>query len=68
MCSSDLLGIITEEGITADDVMKLAWNPLCPDAEIEGLTVGDPVEAENAGVPVKQNENPVVREGFGLPK
>lgn len=62
------LGIITEEGITADDVMKLAWNPLCPDAEIEGLTVGDPVEAENAGVPVKQNENPVVREGFGLPK
>lgn len=62
------LGIITEEGLTADDVMKLAWNPLCPDAEIEGLTVGDPVEAENAGVPVKQNENPVVREGFGLSK
>lgn len=62
------LGIITEEGLTADDVMKLAWNPLCPDEEIEGLTVGDPVEAENAGVTVKQNENPAVREGFGLSK
>lgn len=62
------LGIITEEGMTADDVMKLAWNPVCPDEEIEGLTVGDPVEPENAVVPVKQNENPVVREGFGLSK
>lgn len=62
------LGIITEEGITVDDVMEMAWNPVCPDEEIEGLTVGDPVEAENAGVPVKQNENPVVREGFGLSK
>lgn len=62
------LGIITEEGITVDDVMEMAWNPVCPDEEIEGLTVGDPVEVENAGVPVKQNENPVVREGFGLSK
>ena len=32
----------------------------------EGLTVGDPVEPENAVVPVKQKENPAVAEGFGL--
>ena len=36
--------------------------------EIEGLTVGDPVEPENATVPVKQKENPVVSEKFGLSK
>ena len=42
-----------------------AWTPLCPDEEIEGLTVGDPVEPEGLKVPVKQNENPVKKEGFG---
>ena len=54
--------------MTADDVMELAWTPVCPDEEIEGLTVGDPVEPENATVPVKQKENPVVSEKFGLSK
>lgn len=62
------LGIITEKDLTADDVMEMAWTPVCPDEEIEGLTVGDPVEPENAVVPVKQKENPVVSEKFGLSK
>lgn len=60
------LGIIEDKEMTADKVMELAWTPICPDEEIEGLTVGDPVEAENATVPVKQNENPAKSESFGL--
>lgn len=48
------LGIIENKDLTVDDVMKKAWTPVCPDEEIEGLTVGDPVEVEGAGVPVKQ--------------
>lgn len=59
------LGIITKD-VTADQVMKMAWTQVCPDAEIDGLTVGDPVEAEKAGVPVKQKENPVKDDNFGL--
>ena len=62
------LGIITQKDMTADKVMEMAWNPVCPDAEIDGLTVGDPVEAENAGVPVKQNESPAKDDKFGLSK
>lgn len=60
------LGIITDTDLTADDIMEMAWTPVCPDEEIEGLTVGDPVEPENSVVPVKQKENPAVAEGFGL--
>ena len=60
------LGIITDTDLTVDDIMEMAWTPVCPDEEIEGLTVGDPVEPENAVVPVKQKENPAVAEGFGL--
>lgn len=62
------LGIIEDKEMTADKVMELAWTPVCPDEEIEGLTVGDPVEAEGAGAAVKQNENPVTSEKFGLSK
>lgn len=62
------LGIIENKEMTADKVMELAWTPVCPDEEIEGLTVGDPVEVEGAGVTVKQNENPVTSEKFGLSK
>lgn len=58
------LGIITDSDLTADDIMEMAWTPVCPDEEIEGLTVGDPVEPENATVPVEQKENPAVLEGF----
>ena len=32
----------------------------------EGYTVGDPVEPENAIVPIQQKENPAKMEGFGL--
>lgn len=62
------LGIIEDKEMTVDKVMELAWTPLCPDEEIEGLTVGDPVEPENATVAVKQKENPVTAENFGLSK
>jgi NitT/TauT family transport system substrate-binding protein len=62
------LGIIEDKDMTTDKVMELAWMPVCPDEEIEGLTVGDPVETEGAGAPVKQNENPVVSDTFGLAK
>lgn len=48
------LGIISKPGMTVDDVMALAWTELCPDAEIEGLTVGDPVPVEGSTIPVKQ--------------
>lgn len=49
------LGIISN-GMTADEVMELAWTNVCPDEEIEGLTVGDPVEVEGATMPIKQYE------------
>ncbi|MGN1192446.1 MAG: ABC transporter substrate-binding protein [Dorea sp.] len=62
------LGIITDTDLTVDEIMDMAWTPVCPDEEIEGLTVGDPVEPENAVVPVQQKENPAVAEGFGLSK
>lgn len=62
------LGIIENKEMTPDKVMELAWNPVCPDEEIEGLTVGDPVEVEGAKIPIKQNENPVTSEKFGLSK
>lgn len=62
------LGIIEDKDMTTDKVMELAWTPLCPDEEIEGLTVGDPVEAEGAGAEIKQNENPVISDTFGLAK
>ncbi len=59
------LGIIENKDLTVDKIIEMAWTPLCPDEEIEGLTVGDPVEPEGLKVPVKQNENPVKKEGFG---
>lgn len=47
------LGIITKN-MTVDEVMDLAWTEVCPDEEIEGLTVGDPVVPEGSTIPVKQ--------------
>ena len=38
--------------------MDLAWTEVCPDSEIEGLTVGDPVAPKNAEVEIELNENP----------
>lgn len=61
------LGIITKGGLTVDDVMEMAWTTVCPDEEMgDDYTVGDPVEPQNAIVPIKQKENPVVPENFGL--
>lgn len=61
------LGIITKSGLTVDDVMEMAWTTVCPDEEMgDDYTVGDPVEPKNAIVPIKQKENPVVPENFGL--
>lgn len=61
------LGIITKGSLTVDDVMEMAWNPVCPDEEMgDDYTVGDPVEPQNAIVPITQKENPVVPENFGL--
>ncbi|MCB7306123.1 ABC transporter substrate-binding protein [Bariatricus massiliensis] len=61
------LGIITKSGLTVDDVMEMAWTTVCPDEEMgDDYTVGDPVEPQNAIVPIKQKENPVVPENFGL--
>lgn len=61
------LGIITDQDLTVDDVMEMAWTETCPDEDMpEGYTVGDPVEPENAIVPIKANENPAKIEGFGL--
>lgn len=48
------LGVITAEDMTAEDVMDLAWNNVCPDEEVEGLTVGDTIEVEGRTVPVQQ--------------
>lgn len=47
------LGIITKD-VTTEEVMDLAWTAVCPDEEVEGLTVGDPITPENATVPVQQ--------------
>lgn len=61
------LGIITDKDLTADDVMDMAWTPVCPDEEMpEGYTVGDPVEPEDAVVPVQNPENVHTVDGFGL--
>lgn len=49
------LGIITQD-MTVDEVMELAWTNVCPDEEIDGLTVGDPVEVEGATIEIKQYE------------
>ena len=48
------LGIIDKSDLTVDEIMDMAWTEVCPDDEIEDLTVGDPVEPENATVPIKQ--------------
>lgn len=52
------LGIITKSGATVESVMEMAWTDVCPDTEIEGLTVGDPVAPANAEVEIKVNEDP----------
>lgn len=48
------LGVIRKEGLTADQVMELAWTSICPDEEVEGLTVGDPKDVEGRTVEVQQ--------------
>lgn len=50
------LGVITADGMTPEKVMELAWNNVCPDEEVEGLTVGDTIEVEGCAVPVEQKE------------
>lgn len=50
------LGIIEDKNLSVEDVMAKAWKDVCPDSEIEGLTVGDPVKPENATVTIKQRE------------
>lgn len=61
------LGIITDTDLTVDDIMEMACTETCPDEDMpEGYTVGDPVEPENAIVPIKAKENPAKIEGFGL--
>ena len=61
------LGIITDKDLTVDDVMDMAWTSVCPDEDMpEGYTVADPVEPENAVVPVKNPENVHTVDGFGL--
>lgn len=48
------LGVITKEGMTPDKVMKMAWNNVCPDEEVEGLTVGDPKDVAGRTVEVQK--------------
>ncbi len=48
------LGVIEAEGMTAEDVMEKAWNNICPDEEVEGLTVGDPKDVEGRTVEVQK--------------
>lgn len=48
------LGIITNKDLSVDDVMSMAWKEVCPDKEIPGLTVGDPVKPANAEIEIKQ--------------
>ena len=45
---------IQKKEMTADDVMKLAWTNACPDAEVPGLTVGDPKDVDGRTVEVQQ--------------
>ena len=59
--------IITNKDLTVDEIMDMAWTETCPDEEMpEGYTVADPVEPEDAVVPVKAKENPAKLDGFGL--
>lgn len=48
------LGVITAEGMTVDDVMDKAWNNICPDEEVEGLTVGDTKDIDGRTVDIQQ--------------
>ena len=50
------LGIITNPDLDVDKVMEMAWTNVCPDEEIEGLTVGDPVPVEGNSIEVKYYE------------
>lgn len=61
------LGIISKSDLSVDDVMEMAWTEVCPDEDMgDDYTVGDPIEPENAILPVKQKENPVKPDNFGL--
>ena len=50
------LGIITKKDLTVDEVMDMAWTEICPDSEMGDLTVGDPVEPDNAVLTIQQKE------------
>jgi len=48
------LGIITKGDLTVDDIMDLAWTNVCPDEEVEGLTVGDHKDIEGRTVDIQK--------------
>lgn len=51
------LGIIDKSKFTVDQIMDMAWNPLCPDEEMgDDYTVGDPVAVKGCVPAVKQYE------------
>lgn len=50
------LGVITNPDLDAEQVMELAWNNVCPDEEVEGLTVGDPKDVDGRTVEVQQKQ------------
>lgn len=48
------LGVIQKEGAKADEIMEKAWTNVCPDEEVEGLTVGDPKDVDGRTVDVQK--------------
>lgn len=48
------LGVIQKEGAKAEEIMEQAWTNVCPDEEVEGLTVGDPKDVDGRTVDVQK--------------
>ena len=47
-----------QKDLTVDEIMDMAWTETCPDEEMpEGYTVADPVEPEDAVVPVSKRKS-----------
>lgn len=48
------LGVIENKDLTAEKIMDMAWNNVCPDEEVEGLTVGDPKDVKGRTVDIER--------------
>lgn len=48
------LGVIENKDLTPEKIMEMAWKNVCPDEEVEGLTVGDPKDVKGRTVDIER--------------